>query len=129
MINEDIYVTEVLMNRKISRFVAHAIEHYWESHYCDDEITWDDLESIYEHLREYGVSKVERLPCGKIICINPDEDAECETCEYNPEYNKKLCPELGRTCIGEKCSQIKNGVCQINPWIYNSSISKVNDDE
>jgi hypothetical protein len=48
--------SEVLMNRKVSRFVAKAIEHYWESHYIDDEITWDDLKYIFEQLKEYGNS-------------------------------------------------------------------------
>jgi len=82
-INEDSFVTQVMMNRKVSRFVAQALEHYWEGHYCDDELVWDDLKYIYEQLKEYAASKIELPPCGHIICINPDEDTDCDDCKYN----------------------------------------------
>jgi len=88
-INEDIFVTEVTMNRKVARFVSHAIEHYWEGHYTDDELVWEDLDYIFEHLKEYGSSKVELPPCGHIICVNPDEDADCDDCKYNTSDGTK----------------------------------------
>lgn len=41
--------------------------------------------------------------------------------ELNESYINEICSELDVPCIGEKCRMIKDGVCQLNPTIYNTS--------
>jgi len=56
--NEDMFVTDIYVNRKVARFLADALERHWDD-YTGDEINWDDLKHIFEHLKEYGASKLD----------------------------------------------------------------------
>ena len=41
----------------------------------------------------------------------------------NYQWENIICPELNKPCIGEKCGMVKDGICKINPSIYNEKIS------
>jgi len=83
-INEDIYVAQVMMNRKVCRFVTQAINHYWESHYCDDEVEWDDLKYIFEQIKSYGMTTLRYETCPKCHTegVVYGDDWGCDNCGY-----------------------------------------------